>query len=241
MILGIMQPYFFPYLGYFDLINCSEKWIVFDTAQYIRHGWVNRNRILHPTKGWQYIIAPIKKSKREDVISSVEINDQIDWQRKILGQLQHYKKRARYFDETIHLVNECLDLEETNTSRLNTIILGKLCNHLGISFQYEYFSEMDLEIGPVGGPGEWALRISEALRATEYVNPPGGREIFDVSKFDSLGIKLTIRDMSPFVYDCRTYQFEKGLSIIDVLMWNSPEEVKAYLDSQKQTPSRLVS
>ena len=74
MILGIMQAYFFPYLGYFDLINCSDKWIVFDTVQYIRHGWVNRNRILHPTEGWQYIIVPIRKSKREAVLSSVEIN-----------------------------------------------------------------------------------------------------------------------------------------------------------------------
>ena len=68
MRLGIMQPYFFPYLGYFDLINSTDRWIVFDTVQYIRHGWINRNRILHPNEGWQYIIVPIMKAKREETM-----------------------------------------------------------------------------------------------------------------------------------------------------------------------------
>ena len=190
MILGIMQPYFFPYLGYFDLINCSDKWIVFDVAQYIRHGWVNRNRILHPKEGWQYIIIPIKKAKREEIISNVVINDQANWKLKILGQLQHYKKSARYFNETIRLVEECLGIEEKNISRLNTAILDKVCEYLEIPFQYEFFSEMNLEIGPVECPGDWAMRISEALGASEYVNPPGGREICDIQKFEELGLKL---------------------------------------------------
>ena len=89
MVLGIMQPYFFPYLGYFDLINRCDKWIVFDTPQYIRHGWINRNRILHPQQGWQYIIVPVKKHKRDTPINQIEIVPPALWSPRILGQLMH--------------------------------------------------------------------------------------------------------------------------------------------------------
>jgi len=235
MILGIMQPYFFPYLGYFDLINCSDHWVVFDTAQYIRHGWVNRNRILHPKESWQYIIVPIKKNAREEKIANIQINNDTDWKNKILGQLQHYKKHARYYGETLKLVEDCLDLDETHLSRLNAGIIAKICTYLGIPFKYEFFSEMNLELGLVEGPGDWALRISQALGAIEYVNPPGGRDIFDFSKFEDLGIKLTIREIPPLEYTCRKYEFIPGLSIIDVLMWNTPTQIKSFLDKQKCT------
>ena len=233
MKVGIIQPYFFPYLGYFDLINFIDKWVVFDIAQYIRHGWMNRNRILHPNDGWQYIIMPIKKAKREEVITNIAINNQTDWREKILGQLQHYKKSAKYFKETVRLLEECLGIDETNLSKLNTAILDKICKYLGISFQYDFLSDMNLEIGPIENPGDWALRISEALKVTEYVNPPGGREIFDASKFNKLGIKLTIREIAPFEYNCKKYRFESNLSIVDVLMWNTPQQIKIYLDKQK--------
>ena len=97
MKLGIMQPYLFPYLGYFDLIHCTDRWIVFDTAQYIRHGWINRNRILHPTSGWQYFIIPVKKQSRNTPICDIQVSDNPGWRARVLGQLEHYRKRAPYF------------------------------------------------------------------------------------------------------------------------------------------------
>ena len=233
MILGIMQPYFFPYLGYFDLINYSDRWIVFDTVQYIRHGWVNRNRILHPKEGWQYIIVPLKKFGRDTVIKDIEVSEDPGWRTRILGQIQHYKKNAPYFRETSQLVEECLAVEENSLSRLNVAILYKVCCHLGFPFEYEYFSEMELELGTVDEPGDWALRISEKLKAEEYVNPAGGTAIFDSSKFEVHGIKLTIRNMPHIEYTCRGYEFIPGLSIIDVLMWNPSVKVKDYLDAHK--------
>jgi hypothetical protein len=233
MILGIMQPYFFPYLGYFDLINYSERWIVFDTAQYIRHGWVNRNRILHPNKGWQYIIVPLKKHNREVLIKDVEINDDSKWLYRIMGQIQHYKKKATFFGDIYRLLECCLRAKEVSLSRLNVTILETICQYLEIRFEYEYFSEMNLTLGPVESPGDWALRISEAIGANEYVNPPGGETIFDVSKFKELGIRLTIRNLPPIQYQCPGYDFIPNLSILDVLMWNSPDKVKAYLDKYR--------
>ena len=97
MRLGIMQPYFMPYLGYFSLIKNTDEFILFDTVQFIRHGWIERNRILKPSGGWQYFQVPIiKENGRETVIKNVRINNSENWKSKILAQLQHYKKKAPY-------------------------------------------------------------------------------------------------------------------------------------------------
>ena len=229
MKLGIMQPYFFPYLGYFDLINYSEKWIVFDGTQYIRHGWVNRNRILHPAEGWSYISVPVKYS-RDTKIRDVTIIKDGKWKKRILGQLQNYKKRAPHFQQVLGLVEECLDFDSDLISKFNTFALEKICAYIGIRFHYSFFSEIKLELGPIAGPGDWALRISEAVGADEYVNPPGGQALFDTEKFTASRIKLTIRNLPTLVYKCPGYEFIPDLSIVDVLMWNAPEVVKNHLD-----------
>ena len=105
MKLAIMQPYLFPYLGYWQLIHEADKFILFDDAQYMRHGWVNRNRILKPRDGWQYIIIPLEKHGAKEKISNVMVQSGGNWKRQIIAQLQHYKKRARYFNETITFLN----------------------------------------------------------------------------------------------------------------------------------------
>jgi hypothetical protein len=226
-----MQPYFFPYLGYFDLVHQATKWIVFDTVQYIRHGWINRNRILHPNKGWQYIGVPLKGHSRDASIAEIEIaRDNRGWQERILGQLQHYKKRAPYFRETITLVEQSLYSEKTSIVRLNVNCLSLVCQYLEMPFEYELFSEMHLELGPIDGPGDWALKISEALGATEYINPPGGVSIFEPEKFRAAGIKLTIRQLPPLEYQCSGYEFMPNLSVIDLLMWNSPQQIRSHLE-----------
>lgn len=233
MILGNMQPYFFPYLGYFDLINYADRWIVFDTVQYIYQGWMNRNRVMHPSKGWQYIVAPVKKHPYNTAIKNIETIEGKDWRLRILGQLQHYKRCSPYFDKVISLVNDCLSTEDPSLTKLNVRCLKTICNYLDIRFEYDFFSEMGLELGPVNGPGEWSLRIAEALGAKEYVNPPGGMAIFDPSLFEASGIKLTFRNLAPMEYVCQGYEYLPSLSIIDVLMWNSPIEIKKHLDGMQ--------
>jgi len=91
---------------------------------------------------------------------------------------------------------------------------------------------MAMELGPIESPGDWALRISQAVGADEYVNPPGGAGLYDVRKFTEKGIKVTIREVQDFEYSCGKYHFVPKLSVIDVLMWNSIEQIKVYLDSQ---------
>jgi hypothetical protein len=230
VILGIMQPYFFPYLGYFDLIHYSSHWVVFDTVQYIRHGWISRNRILHPTQGWQYILVPVQKHARETQIKDVKITHDPGWRQRIQGQLQHYRKKAPFFQAVFELVSECLTIQEPALSRYNVQVLGHICRYLGIHFDYSFFSDMQFNLGPITGPGDWALRISAALGANEYANPPGGAHLFDRTHFEEMGITLTIRNLPVLEYPCAGYMFEPNLSIIDVLMWNSPKTVMNFLE-----------
>lgn len=234
MRLGIMQPYFAPALGYFDLINLSDGWIVFDTAQYRRRSWMSRNRILHPDDGWQYIMAPVDKRPRGTPISEITLTDGSDWRDRMLRQLDHYRPTAPHFEVARGLLAETLEEPTDRLAELSVAFLRNGCRLLDIPFQPEYFSRMELEMGPVEGPGDWALRISEALGADEYVNPPGGEDIFDPQSFREAGVRLRIRRFEPFRYDPVGYDYEPQLSLVDVLMWTPVDEVKACLEDRKR-------
>lgn len=229
MKLGIMQPYFFPYIGYFSLIKNTDKWIVFDDVQFIRHGWIERNRILKPGDGWQYISVPLKKHSRDTKIKDVEIRNEEDWKNKILRQLEHYKK-APYYSQTIKVINQSLSIQTNSIVELNRWILQTVCNYLSIPFDVNTFSEMEIDFEPVNHAGEWALNISKALGAKEYINPTGGMAIFKPEQFKNAGIKLTFLENNLPVYNQGRTQFEAGLSIIDVIMFNDIAQSIAMID-----------
>jgi hypothetical protein len=234
MKLGIMQPYFFPYIGYFDLIYQTDNWIVFDTVQFIRHGWVNRNRILHPNEGWQYIIVPVQKHDQKTAIKDIYFAKDSGWREKMLGQCLHYKKKSPFYNAVLNIISDCLCYQGGSLNDLNARCLKIVCDYLEIPYQYSLFSQMSLDLGDIQEPGDWALRISQALGADEYINPPGGVILFDRSKFETAGIKLTIQEPVNFVYDTNGYQFQPNLSIIDVMMWNSPTSIRDYLSTRSR-------
>ncbi len=224
-----MQPYLFPYLGYFQLIAATERWVAFDTAQFIRHGWVNRNRMLHPSEGAQYIQAPLAKHSRGTAIREVRLADKDACLKRMLGQVQHYKKRAPFFAETVELIERTFEGPAIDLCDVIQRGLELCCERLGIELNARVFSSMGLELGPVEGPGEWAPRIAEALGAKSYVNPPGGEDLFDPAFFKSVGVELQILEPELVPYAQGQRPFEAGLSILDVFMWNSPEEAHALL------------
>lgn len=104
MKLGIMQPYFFPYLGYFSIIKHTDKYILSDEVQFSHHGWIERNRILKPVAGWQYINVPLIKANRVLPIKEVFINNSIDWKSKIMAQLHHYKKKSPFLSRNNQVI-----------------------------------------------------------------------------------------------------------------------------------------
>lgn len=240
MKLAIMQPYFLPYAGYFGLIAAADRFISFDTAQYIRHGWINRNRVLKPGEGWQYIIVPVKKHAKTERICRIEVAHEKEWDGRILRQLEHYKKRAPFYSQVRELLESCFARRFTFISEMNFFLLREVCAYLGLRFEAEEFSKMDLEIGEVDHPGAWALQISRAVGATEYLNPIGGAEIFSPSEFAHRGIALEfLRQHSPR-YSQRRGGFEEGLSIVDVMMFNSPEAIREMLDEREIVDASTV-
>ena len=124
--------------------------------------------------------------------------------------------------------------------QLSTLIVRGLelcCARLEIEFESRVFSQMSLDLGTVGGPGDWAPKIAEALGATAYVNPPGGEDLFDPEQFEMIGFKLRILESKLRPYAKGRRPFEPGLSILDVFMWNSPEEARSLLADRILRPS----
>jgi len=233
MKLAIMQPYFFPYAGYFSLIKHTNKFILLDTVQFIRHGWIERNRILKQHDGWLYIKVPvIREGGRETLIRDIKIDNSQKWKQKILSQLQQYKKAAPYYNVVLDMLNDTFSGEYDNITALNKIALEKVCNFLDIIHHIEVFSTMNLVIDQPQAPDEWALNICKAYgNVGEYWNPLGGRDFFDKKKYNEAGINLRFQKMNLLPYIQKRPAFEPGLSIIDVLMFNSVSEINRMLDS----------
>lgn len=227
--IAIMQPYFFPYLGYWQLIHAADCFVLFDDAQYMRHGWVNRNRILKPGGGWQYILVPLKKHSMTESIKNVQVHTDIKWKERVLGQLAHYKKKARYFDETDEIIKEILSsVGSQSIAAINFTIISKMCDWLDLKKELVVSSKKNFDYTGVGDAGEWALRIAEQMGASEYINPVAGAGLFDREKFSSSNIKLSFLKPHEIVYSQRGI-FEPALSIIDVLMFNGIEGTKELL------------
>jgi len=229
MKLGIMQPYFFPYLGYFELIARTDRWVVFDVVQYNPKSWMNRNRILHPTQGWQYITAPVAKAPHGTAIREIVLSNRDAALERLLGQLDHYRKRAPYFGQVTDLVRAAFSGASNRLVDLNVAALATVCDYLGIAFHHTMCSQGNFDLRNVAHAGQWALTIAKQLGADEYINPPGGREIFIEEEWAAQSIRLTFTQMNNFLYECRPYAFVENLSILDVLMWNDVATVRRAL------------
>lgn len=227
MIAGIMQPYFFPYFGYFDHISRCDTWVVLDITQYTPQSWMNRNRILHPEEGWQYAGCHVRRVSEKTPISSVCLVDKNKARKKLLGQLAHYSRRAPYYRSVVELVER--SFAKTRSDRLadmNVSGLSTVCEYLSLPFAPIMASEANFVLPEITYAGQWALEIASLLGAEIYLNTPGGRDIFRPDEFTARGMKLGFTRVPEFAYECSPYVFEPNLSILDVLMWNDPEAVR---------------
>ncbi len=226
MKLAIMQPYFFPYLGYFGLIRNTDSWIVFDTPQFIYHGWIARNRILDSKEGWQYINAPLRKHSRNTAIRDIQIRSEEKWKDKIFAKLTTYKKIAPYYTNISNLIHDIFEFDNDSIVKMNCHIIKNICSYLQIEWNYSIFSEMNIDIEKPSSPDEWALNICKNIGyVNEYWNLPGGKSFFDRKKYSDNNINLKFYNQILKPYYQKRNHFEAGLSIIDVLMFNSVIEI----------------
>jgi len=227
-----MQPYFFPYVGYFSLIRATDFWVVFDEVQFIRHGWIERNRVLNSADGWQYIKVPLVKASRDTTIKDTKIRVDENWQQTILAQLTCYKRKAPYYSQVIELLNHIFAINHPDITSLNVAAIQGVCAYLDIPFRHEVYSKSGVNVaGQVTAPGEWALYIAKHYGAATYINPYGGEEIFDKQKYRDHGIEIKFLKNNLVPYNQPRTPFEPGLSIVDVLMFNSAKETVNLIDN----------
>ena len=239
MRVGIMQPYFFPYLGHFALIAAVDEWIVFDVTQYTPRTWMNRNRVLHSTESWQYVSVPLANSSIHITTREARVQDMKATRQSVLGKLSHYRK-APFYGKVKSLVERAFDATEGDSLvALNVSCLKEVCAYLGVPFRYRICSELGLTFPMEMGAGDWAPFISEKLGASEYLNPIGGKDLFNPNAFEDKGIELLFAAFSLFEYETPGYTFEPHLSILDVMMWNPPEVIHEVLQSHTKLVKAL--
>jgi WbqC-like protein family len=228
MILGVMQPYFVPYLEHFRLIAACDRWIVFDTVAFRRKTWMSRNRVLNRDKEGIYISAPVVRGATQGPVADAALSP-TDWQADLRGRLRVYANEAPFYEQTCELVDRLIDPDHTTLADLNTWSLREICRHLEIETPIDRLSEMNIELPKAAGAGEWALLISQALGATEYRNPSGGKDIFDPAKFEAAAIRLSFHQHRTTSYDTDGLEYVPDLSVLDPLMWVGRDQVRQWV------------
>lgn len=230
MKLAIMQPYFFPYIGYFQLINIVDKFIFYDDVNFIKRGWINRNRILSNQKDLMFSI-PLKNISQNKKINETEISNlHFDkWLSKFRKTLNNtYSKAPNYF-KVIKLIEGVLDERQTKISMLAIKSVIKVCEYLEINTQFEV-SSMIYSDSRDFNKADRLIDICKKNQARVYINPIGGLKIYSKEEFKKENIELKFISSKEIRYKQFNDIFVPNLSIIDVLMFNSKEKVKEMLN-----------
>ncbi|MBV8666550.1 MAG: WbqC family protein [Burkholderiaceae bacterium] len=225
MKAAIMQPYFFPYIGYFQLIAAADLFIVYDNIKYTKKGWINRNRMLQDGKDKLFSL-PLRKGS-----DFLDVRDRFlaaDFDRgKLLATLRAAYARAPYFSQAFPLIERCIGFEGSNLFDYLCHALTNTCAFLGIETEIRISSQIDIDHTLTSQ--NKVLALCEAVGADSYVNAIGGVELYSKQDFSNKGIALQFIRTRPFEYAQFGGEFIPMLSIIDVLMFNSRETIRQNL------------
>lgn len=219
MRLGVMQPYFMPYIGYFQLMVAVDKYVIFDDVNYIKRGWSARNNILVNGQKHLFSIA-VEGGSQNNLYTQVVVIDDFFKLRKTLEM--SYKK-APFYNDTMELLDKVFVYEDRRFNYFMKHSFGVILDYLGVDT--ELLLSSDLTNNKELKGKDKILDICKLLGASEYYNAIGGQELYDRQEFADNGIKLGFVDSTLEPYPQLTKEFVPGLSIIDVLMMNSKEEV----------------
>lgn len=227
MRLAIMQPYFFPYIGYFQLLAKVQRFVCLDDVAYIRRGWINRNRILLGGEA-HYLTVPVAYDVRDAPIDSIKLFDQAQGRIDAMNRLRSAYRRAPHQRAVCDLVDDVLERPASSIGELARRSVEAIARLLDI----------DTAIIPTSrhypnralAAQDRIIDIARIEKATCYVNLPGGRALYQPDQFDRQGIALEFIEPSlrPYPQEAAT-GFVPALSIIDVLMWNDPKLVSSWI------------
>ncbi len=229
MKIAIMQPYFLPYIGYFQLINAVDEFVIYDNIEFTKKGWINRNRILVNGRD-AYITLPLKNDSdyldvRERFLADGWDKDKVAMLNRISGA---YRKSPN-FEIVYSMLEKCVLFEERNLFKFILNSLNLVLEYLEIKTPVIISSAISINHELKSEKKVVALCLSR--HATEYINPIGGVNLYKKDDFQREGIGLSFLKSNNFVYQQFGHEFVPWLSIIDVIMFNPREAIKSYLDS----------
>ena len=226
MKLAIMQPYIFPYIGYYQLIAAADHFVVYDDVNYIKQGWINRNRILMGGKP-SFFTLPIADQSSFRLISETKVDPRHynTWKTKFCRTLQMNYSKAPYFNPAFALVQEVLDTNTELISEIAAKSLSAVCDYIQLPFNATVSSARFHHNRNLSG-ADRVKSICSELGASVYINAAGGMELYDKEDFKSAGLELFFLKSDLQQYAQFRYEFVPGLSMIDLLMFNSPEDIK---------------
>jgi hypothetical protein len=226
MRIAVMQPYLFPYIGYFQLIGAVDTFVLLDDVQYINKGWINRNRLSVNGKAALFTV-PLEKASQNKLIKDIRISYAFNWQRKTLATIALTYRKAPFFKEVFPLVHRIISGEEIYISGLVYHSLIKISNYLGI--ETEIIASSVIYSNQHLKAQDKILDICLKAHACNYINPIGGTELYEKNIFAQKNINLSFINPILSEYKQHAPVFLPGLSIIDVLMYNSPARVRKLL------------
>lgn len=226
MRVALMQPYLFPYLGYFQLIYAVDLFVLHDDVQWIKGGWINRNQVLLDGRPLRWTL-PIAKKNSCDLINQCDVAEPADGRGRILRQIRNAYRRAPFFHEVMILVTDVINQAERNVAKYILNSLERLSDYLELSTRLIMSSTLKIDDSLKGQ--ERVIAICSMLGATEYINPSGGVTLYDKKDFKKVGIDLYFLQSEKIEYPQFGNAFVPNLSIIDILMFNSVESVRNLL------------
>jgi len=227
MKIAIMQPYFLPYIGYFQLINAVDKFVIYDDVNYINKGWINRNNLLINGQSSLFTV-PLNNASQNRKINEIALAEDKTWAAKLLKKIAFTYAKAPLSEVVFSLIEPVILLDFEHISALNIAVLKKICAYLHIQTE---FIDSSSVYGNVALKGQdRILDICKLEKATHYYNPIGGVELYDQALFAQNGLKLSFIQSKRIEYPQFNHPFVPWLSIVDVLMFNPKEEVRNMLD-----------
>ncbi|MEO9967594.1 MAG: WbqC family protein [Reichenbachiella sp.] len=227
--IAIMQPYLFPYLGYFQLIQAVDDFIFFDDVNYIKKGWINRNNILANGQPSLFTVPIIKASQNKKICDSYPLITD-SWTEKFVNSLTQAYSKAPFFNESCSLVQKVFKSIDPKNSIADLAIQSIKSVLEYIDLEKSIMLSSEISYNREGSGPEKIISITKNLGAQHYVNPINGRELYSSEYFDDHGIKLSFIQMEEHLkYNQLNNSFIPNLSILDVLMYNSPEGIRQLL------------
>lgn len=225
MKLGIMQPYFMPYIGYFQLMKAVDKYIVYDDVNYIKGGWVSRNNILVNGEKKLFTIS-LKGASPNKLFNEIEIRDDF---RKLLKTLQMNYSKASHYTEAMNLLEKIISYPNKQLALFIANSFREILSYLSIHTEIILSSDLPKDCSLKGK--DKVLHICHILNADTYYNAIGGQDLYDKKEFMDKEVKLFFLETQMKEYPQQSQNFIPFLSMIDVLMNNSVEEINLLLDS----------